>query len=1069
MTVSLDVFEASRLRNTPQVGNVLTQAVNECRRAHWAKLALLPVLSAMPFYAQAPAPSPAQPPAAAAGTAPAGQQMSRDEEPNMRTQVDEVAIDLSVRDKHRKQLLDLKPEDLVVTDNDTPVKLSGLHLVQGQSSRGHLVTILFDRFSGPMAKQARQAAQKALKVFPDTGYSFAVMDIANRLRLLQTFTTDRKLTEKAIFVATESNPMTLNSTHSLSVSITTDSAEKPRMEYSEAAEKNVIAMARTGLDTAGHNVDAVERARAQVALNALQETQKILQDQHTYRSLASLLGLVRAQGRSSERKAILYVTVNKQFDSSAKEMIKTITAAATRAGVSIYTIDLDAMAETNAYEAVSATFNAKAPYNATPQVINAHGDTAIPMQQQSSTPAAFQGSPGPNGVPTWGPQDDIKVMTDFHRQSGDYAMFAHRRSPMTDVANDSGGIYIDVQNGFKHALEQMLEDQNTYYEATYTPPFKEYDGSFRSISVRPVNKDVRVQSKSGYYALAPGAEAGLRPYEVPLLKVLDGKELPSDVHFEARVLRFGEMPDGATNSLAVEIPIKELQTKQDVNTHLYTAHASIVARIRDSHGVQIERLGEDVVNRGALESLDRDKSAAIVMARHFISAPGHYSLEVAITDQLSGKTGAQRSEFDVPEPARSATLSDMVLVRKLDGIREEDEDPIEPLRYEKNKITPNLVGELPEQAKDLSLFFILHPDASSKEDPTLEMQVIHNGKPGRRTPLPLRMASPGLPIPYLASFGSAALAPGDYKVLASLTQDGKTSQQQVTFKVAGTVPAGAVDSAATDLAAATAKNTVEADLHAPGQLAITPMSADLPKLTADAAKSILDDARDHALSYHDSLPNFICMQVTNRSLDPSGAGRWKLRDSIVEVLRYRDKNETRTTLEVNGKNQNMDRWAMKGAFSAGEFGGVLQAIFSPKSKADFQWKETNGLNSGTVQVFSYSVSRANSSFTVTGSNNRELTAGFHGQVFIDTATHSVRRLSLIADDLPKNFPTHSTRMDVDYDYVAINEHDYLVPVSAEMRLTQGKHEAILNTMEFRNYRRYGSSMKILGFNPVDNN
>ena len=58
-------------------------------------------------------------------------------------------------------------------------------------------------------------------------------------------------------------------------------------------------------------------------------------------------------------------------------------------------------------------------------------------------------------------------------------------------------------------------------------------------------------------------------------------------------------------------------------------------------------------------------------------------------------------------------------------------------------------------------------------------------------------------------------------------------------------------------------------------------------------------------------------------------------------------------------------------------------------------------------------------------------------------------------------------MTVDYDYVAINNHDYLVPVSAQMRLAIGKHQVVLNTMEFRNYRRFGSNMRILGYEPVD--
>jgi hypothetical protein len=54
---------------------------------------------------------------------------------------------------------------------------------------------------------------------------------------------------------------------------------------------------------------------------------------------------------------------------------------------------------------------------------------------------------------------------------------------------------------------------------------------------------------------------------------------------------------------------------------------------------------------------------------------------------------------------------------------------------------------------------------------------------------------------------------------------------------------------------------------------------------------------------------------------------------------------------------------------------------------------------------------------------------------------------------------------VDYDYVSINNHDYLLPVSAQMRLVKRNSAAIyttvLNTMEFRDYKRFGSSVRFV--------
>jgi hypothetical protein len=253
-----------------------------------------------------------------------------------------------------------------------------------------------------------------------------------------------------------------------------------------------------------------------------------------------------------------------------------------------------------------------------------------------------------------------------------------------------------------------------------------------------------------------------------------------------------------------------------------------------------------------------------------------------------------------------------------------------------------------------------------------------------------------------------------------------------------------------------------------GVLAITAITNPVPPPSKEETQQLIVDARERALHYIDSLPNFMCVEVTNRSVDAAGTGNWKLRDTITELLRYRDKNETRTMLQVNGKANATDREAMHGTFSSGELGGVLKAVFLDSAKADFTWKETDALGSGTVQVFSYHVAQSNSVFSVVGMNDQQVMVAFHGLVFIDTATRNVRRITLEADDLPRKFPTHSTSIAVDYDYVAINLHDYLMPISAELRLKQGRHEAILNSIEFRDYRRFGSNMRIVGgFTPVE--
>ncbi|HVC46878.1 MAG TPA: VWA domain-containing protein [Terracidiphilus sp.] len=960
--------------------------------------------------------------------------------------VNEVSLDLVVHDKKHRPVLDLTKGDLTVTDNGVPVTLTDFHLVKGNSGTGHLVILVFDPFQGSAAKDAQRIATKILKMIPAEGFSVAVMDLKGRLRLVQGFTDDRKEVDEAIKVAT-------------------DPKDKNQAATVKAAEKNLISIARSGADLKGVHASVKDRARAQTLLTALEDAQRIVQDRHTQISLAGLLALARAEQRMTARKAILYFTANPQMGSAAREMVKTIVGTANRAGVSIDTIDMDAFSADGAHQLSSAMMNGQTPYSPVSQPVPGSGGMAstTPVQQEGGMPQT-----GASGA-SWGTSQDVAMATGFNNRSNEWQLFHRPKGPMADLAKGTGGTYIDAQDSLKKPLQRILGDMTTYYQANYVPPIKDYDGKFRTIDVKALRAGLTVQTRTGYFALPPGADGSVRPFEEPLLKALGAAQLPDALKFQARVLRFGNLPDGYTNSLVVEVPIAQLETKKDTQTNLYTARAAIVAQIKDQSGTVVEQFGEDLTHRGALDSLDHAETAQISLERHFIEIPGSYQLQVGVLDELSGKMSAKRSSFEIPAQAAGPGLSDMVLVASLHPV-DEDADSMDPMRYARDKVTANLSGQVPATAdRDVSLFFMLHPDTSDSNPPVLKMQVVHNGHAGKVTPLPME-ADPHGTLPYLASFKGAALSPGDYEVKAMLTQGGKTAVQTVAFAVEGAETAtggGGAGGGGPEPAEGDVTYTAPVGMKsAPGQLAITAVTNPMPKPSADAIAGLLSDARERATLYAETLPNFLCVQVTTRAVDSSGRGHWKHRDTITELLRYRDKVETRTTVEINGHKSDKERDSMQGVFSTGELGGVLRAVFQQSAQTKFNWAETDSLDGNTVQVFNYAVDAKHSAFGITGSNGRQILAAFHGRVYIDSATHNIRRITLIADRMPSNFPTHYTGVRVDYGYVMINDHDYLMPVSAEVSLRQGRHQAVLNSMQFRDYRRFGSHARILTFTPV---
>lgn len=971
-------------------------------------------------------------------------------------------LDLSVRERGHEGVPRLNPQDLVVTDEGAPVKLRDFHLVNvlTDPAKKPLVTIVFDNFHGPIAKSTRALALKILNLLPSQGFRMAVMDFDGRLRLVQGFTEDRAPIVKAVQLETDSNPTVLNSTLSLELNITSDEkVEAAKKDAVGQAEKELISIAQTGSDTADKPVSFDDRRRAQALLQAMENADTIAQKQHVYFTVAGLMALVNAQQSLRERRIIIYFTVNRHLGPAGDRLLRSVADSAAAAGINLYTIDMDATGRANSSDLPNATLNALPPVNTGDPTAMAARISGFPFGTQAS---GAQGNTGPS----WGVQQDIQVVTDFARGSGEDRgdPFEDLHNPLQGVSRESGGAYIDALNGTNRALRNMAQDLTSYYEATFVPATKDYDGSFRKITIKSVHGDLNIRGRKGYFALPPGVDPGLKPFELPMLKALEESSLPHQFAFRAAVLRFGSLPNGDTNTLAVQVPLAGLQLQSAANPS--DARISILAQVRDNSGVVVDHFAQQLVMNDARAKLGRDPQAAFALDHHFISAPGHYEIEFVARDENSGNVSAQRREFDVASRPGSLAISDMVLVRDLEPVSVVNLDPLEPLLFSRSKVTPELDHDLENLKKPPAVFFLMHPDPSAKDGLNLQMQLVRNGKAGKRTAM-VDLFGMQSAVPYMANIGSRRLPPGEYEIRAFLTQGGRTVEQSQHFVISGNQAVAVADEEMpvpapftnddTQIAVDANNNIVPAKAPPPMQLPITPVSASAPPPPVDQSRLLIDRARRNALDYEsDVLSHFICTEVTQRSVDRNGSGTWRLQDTVTERVEYRDHTEAHSLLEVNGRRAGASSRVGKGTYSTGEFGGVLRAIFRLTAEAAFKWKGSATLNGNPMEVYDYTVAQANSDFSVTGENGAQTVVGFHGTVYIDKAAGRVRRITLVADNLPATFRTRSSSISVDYDYVPIHGLRYLLPVSAQLQAQQGDREAVLNTMQFSDYRRAGN-------------
>jgi VWFA-related protein len=930
---------------------------------------------------------------------------------------EEIHLNLVVLDKKNKPILNLKPGEIAITDGDSPINLSNLRLVNGKEKSEHLLTLLFDQTEldrngrgavDPSAmSQPRDIATKILKVFPESSFSFSVLDVQRRLQLQHGFTSDRKALDLAISAATQPTDVAVENEQ----------------------EKALVSVVRTGADLSGTAAGSKDRDLDRALFGALNNSGRISQEQHLQPSLAGLLALIQSQGQIEERKAVVFFTSpgGMQADSRTKAGIDSIIGAANRANVSIYVVDLS------------------------------HVDRRAAQLETIGMPMDV----GAKGLAAG-------ALDPSEKSLGRDAT----ESVLQHLAEATGGSYIVAEDDFVKPVKQMIQDLTTYYEASYLPPIQEYDGAFRAVAVKPLRPGLKIRSEAGYLALPAGAGTPIQPFELPLMKILGGTQLPKDVTFHASILHMEDVDQGSVNSLAIEAPFSELDVREDPNTNLYSAHVSILADIKDKSGAEVAHFSEDIPRRGAASDLENSKLEAITFQRHFIAPLGQYLLETAILDQNSGKSGAQRIPFEIRKDSGGPSLSDVVIVRRAEPFRAED-DPSEPLQYGNQKVTANLSGQLSVGIKDVPLFFIAHSDPNAADSPVLNVQVLKDGKPAEGAPMISQQIRKSRSSSYLASLSIDPPQNGQYEVSVSLTQGGKTAETHASFVLAGVQPVASERRAADTGAISPVPPAPSAPgdaaipdpsippLVPPGKFAITFPTTAIQPPTPDELKSLLADAAHYATGYSHSLPNFVCEQVTNRSIDPHSRGQWKHEDRFTELLTFVDHQESRELLvrERYKAKSHADTGDMTGVASVGEFGGVLEGLFLTSSKTDFQWKETAVLGDATVQVFDFHVARAHSILDV-GAGTTTFVA-CHGQVFIDSSTRGVRRITMVADDIPNISRVHAVAVSVDYAYIAIRNHDYLLPVAARVEVTHDRAARDLNQIEFRNFHRFSSASRII--------
>ncbi|MBK7704316.1 MAG: hypothetical protein IPN69_03390 [Acidobacteria bacterium] len=249
-----------------------------------------------------------------------------------------------------------------------------------------------------------------------------------------------------------------------------------------------------------------------------------------------------------------------------------------------------------------------------------------------------------------------------------------------------------------------------------------------------------------------------------------------------------------------------------------------------------------------------------------------------------------------------------------------------------------------------------------------------------------------------------------------------------------------------------------------------PDAAKLP--SKEESDTILGKAREAALLALEEMPDFVVKQQIQRSAAYAGTNNFRNLDRLVVAVSYRaDGREEYKLLSRNGVIQENPQ--AKGSYeevggtsSTGEFVTVLSKIFKPESETEFTVADTDLIRLRKAVVFDFSIERdkAQQALIAAGTITDSTITGMKGKVWIDRENFRVLKIESDATEIPETFPIRAARRIIDYEWVKINDLDYLLPSVSDVRLTFRESKQVFETrnlIRFKGYQKYGSEVRIL--------
>ncbi len=693
----------------------------------------------------------------------------------IRTGVNEVALDLVVRDKKGKVVKTLKPADVEIYEDGVRQELLSFRLVAGPGKvqaaaetaapakprslplkQLNVVCIVFQNLDPNTKQWAVDAAREFLKGDLPLDSWVGVFNMSSRLSVLQPFTNDRKALAQAAKNAFTGTGMAFNEAASLI------SSANPLVATADQNALNVVGGELNASVIGDVTTETTPSAAAQRGDIASQRRQFGRID--AMRQTDQVVAMIQEFSRLPGRKTILLICPGLTMTQDP-DRFQNVVRAANKASVTFYGVDA---------RGLSANSSAMATNSAL-------GHVSSLSQQQGSmgiNTATPPGAPGPVQVTPTGSAGAEMAKMRQDDELHDAVRGSDPQAGLRALSEGTGGFMVANTNDLRKPFQRIVDDVDTHYEAVYRPTSDKLDGRLRKLEVKLAKADYSADSRAGYFAMPEIKGSPLKQFEMPGLVALSQQPQPHAFDFQAGAFQFRPQGDTSQFGFAFEVPVANLTTTPIPEVKKHRLHLSLLALVKDAHGNVIDKFSQDSPYEVPDDNLAAVQTSPVSYSHPLSLPPGRYSIETAVVDWEGRRTATSVIPIESPE-RKGLSLSSLMVVKQLEPVVGQG-DPTDPFQFEGRRVVPEMSPSLPPTAQPF-LYFVVYPDRVIADKPTVEIQVSLDGQVIAEQEADLKPPDATGAIPVV--IGGAPAKPGTYEMKVTATQGNDSVEQTVKYSV----------------------------------------------------------------------------------------------------------------------------------------------------------------------------------------------------------------------------------------------------------------------------------------------